>query len=202
MVLSVSFRNASVVDLFIGNVSNVSNDTSVDVGEVVEGWLLLLVEHVDGGLACSEKRGKQMGSFCYFWLAGLCWWCDEKKGGGGGVGKAGRVHCTPLWPASVSRALYRGVTPPARLVVSQQQHEQPSLPPAQSAHRAAGGRDMGSRDSPRLCRPLLPCTETQGAQTQVMLPNVDMALKTNKTENSTKDALKKTENYAVGVATQ
>lgn len=96
MVLSVSFRNASVVDLFIGNVSNVSNDTSVDVDEVVEGWLLLLVEHVDGGLACSEKRGKQMGSFCYFWLAGLCWWCDEKKGGGGGVGKAGRVHCTPL----------------------------------------------------------------------------------------------------------
>ena len=82
MVLSVSFRNASVVDLFIGNVSNVSNDTSVDVDEVFEGWLLLLVEHVDGGLACSEKRGKQMGSFCYFWLAGLCWWCDEKKGGG------------------------------------------------------------------------------------------------------------------------
>ena len=61
---------------------------------------------------------------------------------------------------------------------------------------------MGSRDSPRLCRPLLPCTETQGAQAQVTLPNVDMALKTNKTENSTKDALKKTENYAVGVATQ
>ena len=123
----------------------------------------------------------------------------------GGAGKAGQpVQCPALLPAQCESTtpLYRGVTPPARLVVSQQQHEQPSLPPAQSAHRAAGGRDMGSRDSPRLCRPLLPCTETQGAQTQVMLPNVDMALKTNKTENSTKDALKKTENYAVGVATQ
>ena len=70
MVLSVSFRNASVVDLFIGNVSNVSNDTSVDVDEVVEGWLLLLVEHVDGGLACSEREGNRWDLFVTFgWLA-------------------------------------------------------------------------------------------------------------------------------------
>ena len=94
-MLSVSFRNASVVDLFIGNVSNVSNDTSVDVDEVVEGWLLLLVEHVDGGLAC-EREGNRWDLFVTFgWLA-CVGGVMRRREGGGGVGKAGRVHCTPL----------------------------------------------------------------------------------------------------------
>jgi len=68
---------------------------------------------------------------------------------------------------SVSRALYRGVTPPARLVVSQQQYDDqgPLLAPS---YRADGDRDEGSRDTPRFCRPLLPRPEAQGAQTQVI----------------------------------
>ena len=97
-------------------------------------------------------------------------------GGGGGVLRrrgAGHMGRWESWAAgahrsdqaSVSPALYRGVTPPGRLVVSQQQHDDqhPLAPPP----RADGGRDEGSRDAPRLCRPLLPRPEAQGAQAQV-----------------------------------
>ena len=91
----------------------------------------------------------------------------------GGAGKAGQpVQCPALWPAQCESTtpLYRGVTPPARLVVSQQQHDdQPLPPPAQPLHRVDGGRGQGSRNAPRLCRPLIPRPEAQGAQTQVNL---------------------------------
>ena len=136
------------------------------------GRSMLVIRNVSVDSVClGDFKGKgHMGSWS-FWSAGLWWWWwwggAEKKRcrAHGALGKLGPAGAHRSDQASVSPALYRGVTPPGRLVVSQQQHDDqhPLAPPP----RADGGRDEGSRDAPCLCRPLLPRPEAQGAQTQV-----------------------------------
>ena len=70
MVLSVSFRNASVVNLFIGNVSNVSNDTSLMLMKLLKDgsccwWNMLMVDW-----PVVRREGNRWDLFVTFgWLA-------------------------------------------------------------------------------------------------------------------------------------